>query len=119
MYRRDRDVIPVTFANGASLSGELNVAGRQIVGLVMPAAWTAAAISFQAALANGTTFAQVVEPAAGAEITIVAAAAVVDRYIAVPTTLPVGLGRIKLVSGTTAAQVAQGGIRIIGVVVLS
>lgn len=119
MYRRDRDVVFVTIANGASLSGELNVAGREIVGIQMPAGWTAAALSLQALVDGSVPAALVfgaVADAAGAEISWAAAAA--GRYL-VPSARLVGLGRVKLQSGTTAAAVAQGAQRVIGIVVLT
>ena len=46
----------VVIANGASLSGALDMGGaREIVGIEMPSAWTAAALTFQVST-DGVTY---------------------------------------------------------------
>jgi hypothetical protein len=117
VIRRDRDVLNVVIANGGTLSGAAEVGEREIVGILMPAAWTAAALSFQA-LVDGSVPATLVfgavADAAGAEISFAAAAA--GRYLLPAAGLLRGLGKVKVVSGTTAATVAQGAARTIGLV---
>jgi hypothetical protein len=109
---RDRYLRSVTIASGASLSGELNVNALEIVGLMMPAAWTAASITFAAALGDGTTFGKV-QNEAGTEKTLTSPA--VDTYIHLDTPLRCA-GRIKVRSGTASAAVNQAADRTITLV---
>ena len=54
---RNWDSASLVIPNGSSLSGSLVHAGRPIVGILMPEAWTAASISFDvAACAGGTLY---------------------------------------------------------------
>lgn len=46
----------VTIANGASASAEINLADYAVVGIHMPAAWTAANLGWSCAEATGGTF---------------------------------------------------------------
>jgi len=103
-YGRDRTVIPVTIASGASLSGDVNVNDLRIVGIEMPAGWTAASITFAALIGDGTY--GKVQDAGGTEVTITAPAA--GTYIAIADTVAlIGLGRIKVRSGVAATPVNQ------------
>ncbi len=43
------------FASGTTSSGEVDLGGTEIVGLVMPSSFTGTALSFQAATATGGT----------------------------------------------------------------
>lgn len=98
----DALLVPATIANGASLSGAVTPpAGYFLAGVQMPAAWTAAGLSFQAA-ADGTTFADVFT-SAGVEVTVTS---LVSQFITIVPTIfaPV----IKVRSGTTGTPVAQG-----------
>lgn len=105
----------VIIANGQSLSSELDLRNHELCGFEMPAAWTAAGISFQSCgRSDGTgptlqeTFLNVVDQA-GAAITITAVAA--GNFILLSSTLTDqlrGLARTKLRSGTNAVPVNQG-----------
>ncbi len=105
-----RTVVPVQIVTGTSLSGEVNVGDKAIVGIQMPAGWDAAGITFQAltrqTAANPpvSTFG-LVQDAGGTEIAITTPAA--DEYVAISPLLLVGLGRIKVRSGTAGAAVNQ------------
>lgn len=119
-YGKDRTIVAVTILNGTSLSAEVNLNGKRIVGIVMPAAWTAAGIAFQAlldepsALPKVPVFGNVVD-VAGAEVVVTAAA---STYIAAAATAALyALGRIKVRSGTNAVPVNQGADRTIKLVV--
>lgn len=110
-YATERTQIPVRIANGAALSDEVTVGKGRIVGIQMPASWTAAAITFQAVIAQPAgnpptpTFGEVVD-AAGTAISL--ATPTGGTYMALPDTLAlVGLGRIKVRSGTSGAPVNQ------------
>lgn len=102
-----RFTIPVTIPNGATTSGEVNVGQGRLVGIQMPAAWTAGNITLQALVrqvGSTPTFGAVAD-GAGAAI-VVAATPAADTYLALADTAALrGLGRIKVVAG--AAQGAQ------------
>ena len=106
MNGRPRIGAVATIAAGGSQSNELNVGEGEITAISMPAAWTAANITFLGRALGGATF-QPVHDQAGAEVTVTAAA---GRYIALNETtraLLRGLTQLKLRSGTTAAPVNQ------------
>ena len=46
---------PILIAGGTSLSSGLNLGGRVLTGVFMPASWTAANLTFQASY-DGVTF---------------------------------------------------------------
>lgn len=97
-----------TIAAGQSLSGEIDTGGRRLAGIVMPAAWTAAVITFQAAAvptAQGGTYRDLYDDA-GNEVTIQAAA---GRSIGLDA-LAYALApfrNLKVRSGPTAGAIAQ------------
>jgi len=96
-----------TIAEGESLSSSVNLGGGlTLVGISMPAAWTAAPLTFQASR-YGSTFIDVYD-AAGVELQVAAAA---NRYIVLDPALWVGVWYLKLRSGTSAAPVAQAAAR--------
>jgi hypothetical protein len=107
-YGRDRVLIPVTIAASAALSAEVNVGPLRIIGIQMPAAWTAGALTFQAVVSqSGATpvFGEVVDPANAA---ISLATPTAATYMALTTALALlGLGRIKVRSGTSGTPVNQ------------
>lgn len=95
-----------TIANGGSLSGAVDLAGKTLLGIVMPAAWTAANLTFQVS-SDGVTYNDLYDNV-GAEKTVIAAA---SRFIiAIPADW-VGVRYVKVRSGTAAATVAQGAQR--------
>lgn len=110
----------VTIANAASLSGKIDMENYRLVGLIMPAAWTAANITLLAAHPDGGLTGDPPVPAdgdffdvydkGGTEYIITAAA---SRYISLS---PLDLAAVKWVrlrSGTAAVPVAQGAARTI------
>lgn len=104
----------VTIANGQSLSGEIDISDQCVVGIIMPAAWTAASITLAGAAAKAGTFVPVYD-AAGTELTITADA---SRFIALAPDATRGVRYLKVRSGTNAAAVAQGAERILTLVTL-
>jgi hypothetical protein len=113
----------VVIANGASQSGEIDCSGLDIIGLIIPTGWTAAAVTFLAAVredqaGSADTFVPIYDDA-GTELTIASAAAAAGRYIALrPDIAPLTRGpwRIKLRSGVAATPVNQAAARTIVVV---
>ena len=104
----------VTIANGASLSGALNIASRNFFGVIMPASWTTANLTFQGSF-DGTTYYDLYDEA-GTEVTFTAST---SRYIIISTPAKfLGLKKLKIRSGTSGTPVTQGGDRTIGVIVI-
>lgn len=115
-----REVIPVVIANGASVStsptgGMSTVGGGRILGLIMPAAWTAADVSFESTLLDSTTWGPVIDKA-GTQVKITSPAAASIVALTEGTDLLM-LGQFRLRSGTSAVPVAQGAARTLGVVI--
>lgn len=99
-----------TILNGASLSDEIQLNGVMIEAIIMPAAWTAAGLSFLAsalATANGGIFLPLFD-VAGVEITATVDA---SRRIVLPISLIRSHNFIQLRSGTSAVPVNQGANR--------
>ena len=98
------DVLPATIANGQSLSGALSLGGLRLFGIVMPAAWTAANLTFQMSPDGGTTWVNMYDTN-GTELTATAA---VSRFIAFDPTNFASIQSIKVRSGTSGTPVNQG-----------
>lgn len=112
MYGTDRTIVPVLIASGTALSAEVNVNAKRIVGIMMSAAWTAGALTFQAVIAQPAgnpptpTFGEVNDQTGNTAVTVATPTA--GTYIALPDTVPLqGLGRIKVRSGTAGVPVNQ------------
>lgn len=102
-----------TIPNGASASEGFNTQGRAIVGLVMPAGWTAADLAYSSSL-DGATFQQVYDNGGNPEKTKVAA----SQNIAIPQSDALFFPNVKLLSVSTAddtTPVNQGAARVITV----
>lgn len=103
---------PVTIANGAALSGLADLGGVVLVGIVMPAAWTTAALTFSASAEPSTgsqTFSDLYV-SGGTELSYTVVAA---HYIAVDPANWYGIRFVKLRSGTGGAPVNQAADRIL------
>ena len=113
-YGRDRTLVPVNIPNGTALSGEVNVGPLRIVGIIMPAAWTAGALTFKAVATQTNlyatpTYAEVMD-IAGTAMTVATPAAA--TYIALADTVAlVALGRLIVRSGTSGVPVNQAAAR--------
>lgn len=114
------DVTPVyttktiTIAEGASLSAVVDLEQLNIVGLLMPAEWTAADITFQASPDN-STFGNVAN-SEGNEVKVIVAA---GKFVG--ATLPElsGIRYLKIRSGTADSPVNQEAARSIKIVLTS
>ena len=102
-----------TIASGTSLSGEIEVK-NQLLAIEMPAAWTAASITFQASSTSGGTYKDVYDDL-GSEVTLTAGA---NRVITIDNNALklASLKFIKLRSGTTATPVNQAAARVINII---
>ena len=100
----------VTIANGASLSTPASLGAQVLCGILVPAGWTAAALTFQASDDGGATW-QSMFDATGAEIAISSAAVAAGQRISINSSAFVGVDLVRVRSGTTAAPVSQGAAR--------
>ncbi len=111
-----------TIGADAVLSAEIDLSDQRIVGIVMPATWDAAAISFQGAAidpnkrpgsaGDGTEPLQDVYDSAGTQVSVTA---VQGHYVALTEAhrnMLACLRRVKLRSGLTGATVNQTGNRL-------
>lgn len=100
-----------TIANGESLSAAIEIDGSAVVGVVMPASWTAANLTLQASH-DDTTFNNVYDEL-GTEKTVVAST---SRYIPLNPADFLGANSIKVRSGTSGTAVNQAAARSVIVV---
>lgn len=110
-------IVTATIANGASISNEIDLGDKVFAGLIMPAEWTAAVITFLVAAESGGTFYSLYNDA-GTEISLTVAAGTAVGIADVALALA-PWRYIKLRSGTAASPVAQGADRAIAIVLKS
>jgi hypothetical protein len=101
------DTLTATIANGQSLSGALNLGGLRLFGIVMPAAWTAAGLTFRMSPDGGASWSDLYDDA-GVEFIVSAAA---SRFIMLDPAGFSALPWLQARSGTSVAPVAQGADR--------
>lgn len=99
-------------AQSGSLSGMIRIGEKVAVGILMPAAWDAANLTFQGSIDDGANFSNIYD-SSGNELTVTAAA---SRYILLDPTNFVGLTQIKVRSGTSGAAVNQTAARSLTIV---
>lgn len=97
-----------TVANGASLSGANDLAGETLVGIHMPAVWTAANLTFQVS-EDGITYDNLYDRFGNETVYTTAAA----RFMPVLPSEWIGIRYIKVRSGTSGVPVAQAAARAI------
>jgi len=102
--------LTATILNGASLSDAVELKGHSVLRIAMPAAWTAADLSFQISDDNGTTFRNVYWDW-GPEMVIDAAAAMTIELS--PFVQLHHIDQIKVRSGTAGTPVNQGDARLV------
>jgi hypothetical protein len=95
----------VTIANGQSLSPAVDFGDDRLHTILMPAAWTAANLTFQVS-ADGVSYIDLFTSAG--ELVITAAAA---RALALDQTIFPAFRFLKVRSGTSGVPVAQGAAR--------
>lgn len=100
--------IQATISNGQSLSAAVPLGEFVLTGIAMPAAWDAAALTFQVSADGGTTWGEM--QSISAAISYTAAA---SQYIAIDPALWRGINMIKVRSGTSGSPVNQTGNRIL------
>ena len=100
--------ITFTIANAASLSDGQALGGRTPSIIMMPSAWTAAALTFQGSH-DGTTYYDLYDEE-GTELTVPASS---SRRIVLSSTFLTDHKYLKVRSGTAGTPVLQGAERII------
>lgn len=98
------DTQQVQISSGQSLSGQVNLGGKTLVGVFLPSGWTTAGLTFQASPDGGTTFGEL-QDATAAAVSISSVAAGI--YVALDPTKWRGINCIKVRSGTSGAPVNQ------------
>ena len=104
--------VEVTIAESGSLSAAVDIKGATIVGVIMPAAWTAANLTLQASI-DDETYNNVYDKF-GTEVNIPVAA---SRHVIVSPAELTSLRYVKLRSGTSGTPVTQAAARVITLVV--
>ncbi|MEI8397091.1 MAG: hypothetical protein WCF85_20395, partial [Rhodospirillaceae bacterium] len=110
----DASTLSVTIANGASLSGQVDLAGQTLVGLIMPAAWTTASLTFTVSPTSGGTDYALWDGMSGSEVALSSVGASI--WLRIDPSMFLGVRYIKLLSGTHGTPVNQGADRIIKLV---
>jgi hypothetical protein len=105
----DRAVI----ANGASLSGEVDLRGLRLLGVIIPSAWTAADLSFQVGDASGGTFGEAFLDAGNGTGAALALDAAANQASLFNTARLISNCFIKVRSGPVGVPVNQGAARTI------
>lgn len=107
--------LTVTIAAGGSLSNAIDLATQRLAGIAIPAAWTAANLTFQAST-DGITFNDLYDWLGGEYTVQVGGPA---RHLQLPLADFLGLRHLKIRSGIAAAPVAQAASRTLTLVVVS
>lgn len=98
--------LPATIANGQTVSGAIALGGLTLCGIILPAAFTGTAISFQMSDAIDGTFVAVKSTTSGTALSYTVAQ---NTYCAIDPRDFQGIAFLKIVSGT-----AEGGARTLG-----
>lgn len=106
--------VDVVISSGQSLSAAANLGGLHAMGIIMPSAWTAASLSFQAC-ADSVTFVDLYSEF-GTEVVIPAG---VSRFLAFAPSLFLAFNGLKVRSGTTGTPVNQAADRTLKIVARS
>lgn len=102
----------VVIASGQSLSTACDLGADELIGFVMPSAWTAANITFAASFDNGTTYG-VVKDAADSEVSVTMTSYVANEVRLLSPVSTQALYNFKLRSGTSSVPVNQAAARTI------
>lgn len=111
--------VNAAIAASGSLSGAVDTGVDHVVGLVMPAAWTTAALTFSVSH-DGETY-QALYDDAGTEVTIASANAAAARTLCFSASMQLALlpwRYLKVRSGTSGSPVTQAAARAVGLVLL-
>lgn len=107
--------VDATIANGAALSGAVELTEGQLVGMLMPSAWTAAAVSFDVSQ-DGATYAPLYNGNGEVRIASTYISTSERRFFALDPVDFLGWKFVKVRSGLNGAAVAQGAGRTVTLV---
>ena len=82
----------VTIASGTALSPAVALGEKTLVGIVMPAGWDAASMTFQGAV-DDATFGEVIDGSSGSAVALTL---LVDRRLVASGDTPVGWMRLRV-----------------------
>jgi len=94
-----------TIASGTSLSAAVDLSGRHITGILMPAGWTAADLTFSAS-PDGVTYGDFYDETGEYSLTVAAGV-----FVGLNIASLMGFRYLKVRSGTSGAPVNQGADR--------
>ena len=97
------DRIPAIIVSGTALSPQIDIGAKTLVGIAMPAAWTAAALSVQVSIDGGVNWLEFNSGGVALSLTVAA-----GQFVAIDPTLWFGINSIRLRSGALGAVVNQG-----------
>ena len=100
------EYMDVTIASAASITAEIDLSGRVLTGVLMPAAWTTANLTFQATDVSGGTYGDLYYDATEKSLTVAA-----GLHVSFDPSAPIFANFIKIRSGTSATPVAQASTR--------
>ncbi len=101
------DVITTAIAAGQSLSAEVDIGAKSLVGLLIPANWTTAGLSLQVSVDGGTTWGELTTVAGTPYAIGSLTGGTLAYYVAIDPTTLVGAQALKIRSGTQASPVNQ------------
>lgn len=104
----------LTIASGASVSDALDMGAHSLLGVILPAAWTDAALTIEVSTDNATWIGLAYDDT-GSQCNVIASPAVSSAYALSALGL-MPYRYIRLRSGTTATPVNQGAGRVITVI---
>jgi hypothetical protein len=108
-------LVAVTIANGTALSAGVKISDdEQIAAVVMPSAWTAANVTFQASVDGGTTWRELHNGSGAVQVTGTASA-----QLAVTESDFRSVMNVKVRSGTSGVPVNQGADRVLYLVTVA
>jgi len=108
--------VPVTISSGGTASNIIDTNGMVIAAVRMPAAWTAATLGIESGATATTAAMQPVYKQGEATATLYTEAATTSGIFPISAYATWGGRYTRLISGHTTTSVAQGGDRVITVV---
>jgi hypothetical protein len=98
--------VAVQIASGQSLSPQVDIGPKTLVGLIVPSNWTTASLSFQASADGGATWGELQDQTATA-ITVGSITGGTQVFVGFDPTKLRGAWSLKVRSGTAASPVTQ------------
>jgi hypothetical protein len=102
-----------TILSGAALSQGILIGDKVLCGILAPAAWTAAVLTFQVSFDDGLTWADYYDDGANEQTLVAGAMAASGKYIALDASQFAGVTWVKVRSGTTGSPVNQAADRLV------